>query len=333
MCVYDYPSHMTADKNSPIGWWVNQNQTHNLEVPGNFLWSPKTTKTGSKLMYYDNMTKIRPGDIVFSYYGQAIRAIGIASGVAYPMGRPSDDSKWNAWGTDGWMVEVSFTILETPIVPSQHPKELASLVNGVHAPLTEKFAGRQAYLFELGEERTFALRAVVQRANKDLSQLITFLSDIAVSEEKEPLPEAAMQPAGDTEAAVLVRARKGQGLFRARVANYSSKCRVTGVAEPSLLRASHIKPWSKCESNEERLDGANGLLLSPHVDLLFDKGLLTFRPTGQLEISEVLPKYVVEAWNITRAVDSTPFKPRQAEYLKFHNDVVYPLGKERWNRG
>lgn len=324
---------MTADKNSPIGWWVNQNQTHNLEVPGNFLWSPKTTKTGSKLMYYDNMTKIRPGDIVFSYYGQAIRAIGIASSVAYPMGRPSDDSKWNAWGTDGWMVEVSFTILETPIVPSQHPKELASLVNGVHAPLTEKFAGRQAYLFELGEERTFALRAVVQRANKDLSQLITFLSDIAVSEEKEPLPEAAMQPAGDTEAAVLVRARKGQGLFRARVANYSSKCRVTGVAEPSLLRASHIKPWSKCESNEERLDGANGLLLSPHVDLLFDKGLLTFRPTGQLEISEVLPKYVVEAWNITRAVDSTPFKPRQAEYLKFHNDVVYPLGKERWNRG
>jgi serine/threonine protein kinase len=135
------------------------------------------------------------------------------------------------------------------------------------------------------------------------------------------------------------RARSGldrrtpTGLFRARVANYSSKCRVTGVAEPSLLRASHIKPWSKCESNEERLDGANGLLLSPHVDLLFDKGLLTFRPTGQLEISEVLPKYVVEAWNITRAIDSTPFKPRQAEYLKFHNDVVYPLGKERWNRG
>ena len=324
---------MESELRTPVGWWVNQNQTHNLEVPGNFLWSPKTTKTGSKLMYYDNMTKIRPGDIVFSYYGQAIRAIGIASGNAYPMGRPSDDSKWNAWGTDGWMVEVSFTILETPIVPSQHPKELASLVNGAHAPLTEKFAGRQAYLFELGEERTFALRAVVQRANKDLSQLITFLSEIAVSEEKDPLPEAAMQPAGDTEAAVLVRARKGQGLFRARVANYSSKCRVTGVAEPSLLRASHIKPWSKCESNEERLDGANGLLLSPHVDLLFDKGLLTFRPTGQLEISEVLPKYVVETWNITRAVDSTPFKPRQAEYLKFHNDVVYPLGKERWNRG
>ena len=168
----------------------------------------------------------------------------------------------------------------------------------------------------------------------DLLIIGMYLCDaFAVSEEKETLPEAAMQPAGDTEAAVLVRARKGQGLFRARVANYSSKCRVTGVAEPSLLRASHIKPWSKCESNEERLDGANGLLLSPHVDLLFDKGLLTFRPTGQLEISEVLPKYVVEAWNITRAVDSTPFKPRQAEYLKFHNDVVYPLGKERWNRG
>lgn len=95
--------------------------------------------------------------------------------------------------------------------------------------------------------------------------MIAFLSDVAVIETQETEVEIAMQPVGATEAAVLVRARKGQGLFRARVASYSSKCRVTGVAEPSLLRASHIKPWSKCESNEERLDGANGLLLSPHV--------------------------------------------------------------------
>jgi putative restriction endonuclease len=323
---------MSTSSHIPTGWWVNQNQTHDLEVPGNFLWSPKTTKTGAKLVYYDNMTKIRPGDIVFSCYGQAIRAIGIASKSAYSMSRPSDDSKWNVWGNDGWMVEVSFTLLEHPITPSQFRNELGSLAAGSNAPLTENFTGRQAYLFELGEERTFALRSVVQRANKDLGQMITFLSDVAVIETQETEAEIAMQPAGATEAAALVRARKGQGLFRARVASYSSKCRVTGVAEPSLLRASHIKPWSKCESNEERLDGANGLLLSPHVDLLFDRGLLTFRPAGELVISEVLPQYVIEAWNISRAIDSAPFKPRQAEYMKFHNDVIYPLGKEKWNR-
>lgn len=323
---------MNADDRIPTGWWVNQNQTHNLEVPGNFLWSPKTTKTGAKLIYYDNMTKIQPGDIVFSYYGQAIRAIGIANKPAYSMSRPSDDSKWNAWDNDGWYVEVSFTLLETPITPSQYRKELETLATGSGAPLTDTFAGRQAYLFELNAERTLALRSVIQRANKDLGPMITFLSDIAVTETEESKEESALQPAGSTEAAILIRARKGQGLFRARVVNYSSKCRVTGVAEPSLLRASHIKPWSKCASNEERLDGANGLLLSPHVDLLFDRGLLTFRPTGELVISEVLPKYVVEAWNISRALDTSPFKPRQAEYIKFHNDVIYPLGKEKWNR-
>ena len=324
---------MTEHKREPVGWWVNQNQTHHLEVPGNFLWSPKKTKTGASLKYYNNMTKIRPGDIVFSYYQQAIRAIGIATVGAYSEGHPDDDSKWSSWDSDGWMAEVSFTLLENPIVPNSYGKALQSLTIGSDAPLKENFSGRQAYLFELSEERTRDVRAVVQRENPDLAQMITFLSDVALEDAMPEGDEAEPLRAGETETSVLTRARKGQGLFRARVATYSSRCRVTGVAEPSLLRASHIKPWSKCDSNDERLDGANGLLLAPHVDLLFDRGLLTFRPSGQLEISEVLPKYVIESWNIAKAVVTTPFKPRQSLYLQYHNDVVYPKGVERWNRG
>jgi hypothetical protein len=324
---------MEHQQREPNGWWVNQNQTHHLEVLGNFLWSPKKTKTGASLRYYTNMTKVQPGDIVFSYYKQAIRAVGIVSSAAVSMGRPSEDSKWDVWDSDGWYVEVSFTILATPIVPAQNRRALTTLASGENAPLTEDYSGRQAYLLDLDQERTLQLRALVQQLNPDLSQMINFLSDISVSESLEDAAEPEILPAGETERAMLVRARKGQGLFRARVATYSTRCRVTGVSEPSLLRASHIKPWSKCDTNDERLDGANGLMLAPHVDLLFDKGLLTFRPTGELVISEVLPRYVVTSWNIEKAVDSAPFKPRQAEYLTYHNDVVYPQGKERWSRG
>ena len=40
-------------------WWVNQNQTyeHEQEVPGGYLWSPKTKSDGSSNTFYDNMTK------------------------------------------------------------------------------------------------------------------------------------------------------------------------------------------------------------------------------------------------------------------------------------
>jgi len=59
-------------------------------------------------------------------------------------------------------------------------------------------------------------------------------------------------------------------LFRHRVAELEPACRVTVLERQQFLVASHIKPWRNCD-NSERLSGANGLLLSPHVDKLFDR--------------------------------------------------------------
>jgi putative restriction endonuclease len=63
---------------------------------------------------------------------------------------------------------------------------------------------------------------------------------------------------------------------------------VTGLAVPELLRASHIKPWAKCDSDAERLDVYNGLLLAPHLDALFDAGLVTFEDDGTMRFSNAL---------------------------------------------
>ncbi|MCZ8485692.1 HNH endonuclease signature motif containing protein [Vibrio lentus] len=53
-------------------------------------------------------------------------------------------------------------------------------------------------------------------------------------------------------------------------------CALTLTSVREILIASHIVPWSKCESDEQRLDGANGILLCAHIDKLFDAHLLTF---------------------------------------------------------
>ena len=29
-------------------WWVNQNQTYQFEVPGGYMWSPKTNTNGAR---------------------------------------------------------------------------------------------------------------------------------------------------------------------------------------------------------------------------------------------------------------------------------------------
>ena len=47
-------------------------------------------------------------------------------------------------------------------------------------------------------------------------------------------------------------------MFRDNVRALEPACRVTGVANPWLLIASHIKTWRACATAAERLDGANG---------------------------------------------------------------------------
>ncbi|PKG83308.1 hypothetical protein CXF85_11305 [Colwellia sp. 75C3] len=81
-----------------------------------------------------------------------------------------------------------------------------------------------------------------------------------------------------TEREKIVMSRIGQGEFKDNVKSFwgSEKCAVTGCDIPAMLIASHIKPWSECESKQERLDGANGLLLCAHIDKLFDNYLVTF---------------------------------------------------------
>lgn len=94
-----------------------------------------------------------------------------------------------------------------------------------------------------------------------------------------------------TEVWRLQKARRGQSRFREQVVSYwSGVCPITGIGEPDLLRASHIIPWNRCESEADRLDPDNGLLLSAHWDAAFDRGLVSFDDGGTvlpaLQISE-----------------------------------------------
>jgi predicted restriction endonuclease len=69
--------------------------------------------------------------------------------------------------------------------------------------------------------------------------------------------------------------------------NYWGGCAVVGCTASSVLRASHIKPWSK-SSDQERLDAANGLLLTANLDALFNDGLITFEADGNMLVSDRL---------------------------------------------
>ena len=122
----------------------------------------------------------------------------------------------------------------------------------------------------------------------------------------------------ETEKDALVKSRRGQGKFKSNLKRIESACRLTGVDDNRFLIASHIKAWSECSTNAERLDGYNGLLLSPNADKLFDKGFVSFSDDGNLLISSQIDPKMLTKLGITVGVNVGSFTSQQKQYLAYH---------------
>jgi putative restriction endonuclease len=127
-----------------------------------------------------------------------------------------------------------------------------------------------------------------------------------------------------TEAERLVVQRVGQGLFRGALLDYwQGKCCVTGLDVPELLRASHIRPWAQCETDEQRLDVFNGLLLAPHLDALFDAGLMTIDTSGAAQFSAKLTTERRAALGLAGDMKVSNLRAEHHAYLDFHRQHVW----------
>jgi len=302
-------------------WWVNQNQTYKHEVPGGFLWSPKTRADGGRNYFYRTMEEVSPGDLIFSFCNTQIKAIGIVQRPAITAPKPDFQNVGNNWSQTGWYVEVEFSVLSNPFKPKEHMDKIAPLLATKYAPLQINGNGLQGvYLAEIskefGEMLVLLSSANLPAIQHELSPAPEDLSDYEIE-----LEIRANHLEGDPEKIQFSKSRRGQGIFRANVRLVESRCRITGVSNIKHLRASHIKPWA-VSTKEEKLDGFNGLLLSPHVDHLFDRGFISFKDTGELIVSKELNREILSKWSISSELNAGSFRSGQAKYLEYHRDVV-----------
>ena len=135
-----------------------------------------------------------------------------------------------------------------------------------------------------------------------------------------------------TEAERLVVQRVGQDIFRRGLLEYwDGRCAVTGLRVPELLRASHIKPWSDCDTDAERLDIFNGLLLAAHLDAAFDAGFITIAENGTVLPSNwvLLPPDDLSALGIDRLQMIHGLHHAHERYLPWHRAKVLRRRAER----
>jgi putative restriction endonuclease len=124
-----------------------------------------------------------------------------------------------------------------------------------------------------------------------------------------------------TNSIVEVITRVGQERFRKDLIEYWQGCSLTGCDLVSILRASHIKPW-KDSNNVERLDVYNGLLLLPTLDVLFDKGFISFSDTGTILISSEIENRLNE-FGLDKDNKLMQFEKKHETYLKHHRESIF----------
>lgn len=314
-------------------WWVNQNQTYKHEVSGGYLWSPKRNKNGHLNPFYEFMKEVAPGDIVFSFSDTRIPAIGIALSNAYEAPKPLEFGQVGAyWDLIGWRLDVRFFILKNQIRPVDHIERLRPYLPSKYSPLQPNGNGLQSvYLTGVNPLLAGQLIDLIGREARSIAQ--TWRSEDSATSvvltgqaqwEEHQIDQLKASAVSETEKSALVLARRGQGLFRARVAVVEKRCRVTGVDKLEYLRASHTKPWRDA-SNDERLDGENGFLLTPDVDLLFDRGFISFEDSGKVLVSPVADVAAIERMGIDSCMLTNvgAFSSGQKKYLDFHRDNIF----------
>ena len=307
-------------------WWVNHKQTFRQETAGNYLWSHKTNQDGARNRTYDNMAKVVPGDVVFSYADGLIKAVGVATAAATTAPKPEEfGTTGENWGGEGWRLPVAFTVLDTPLRPKAHMDTLAALLPESHSPIRASGDGNQGvYLAAIPAAMAAELRRLLSGRVEQVEAKHKRPGIVDQDQDPEALADRevfARTDIGPTDKQTLVNARRGQGLFRERVIQLEGKCRVTGIDLVDHLRATYIKPW-KDSTDHEKLDGNNGLLLAPHIDHLFDQGYISFTDVGDLITSKQCPVALIEAWGINGSMNVGPFRPPQRPYLAHHRAHV-----------
>jgi putative restriction endonuclease len=322
-------------------WWANQKQTYKHEFHGGYLWSPKKKTNGAVNPFYEFMRNVAPGDIIFSFAFARICAIGIAQSNAYESPKPPEFGNAGPnWDAIGWRIDVRFIELDNQIRPADHMDKIGPVLQSKYAPLQPSGHGNQSVYLTfvpplladvlvtlIGEQAWQVTKMFDRVARQDSKEIDLAAPASGLVEWEEHLIEELSQDASlsSTEKHALVLARRGQGLFKKNVMAIERCCRVTKVDQIEHLRASHIKPWRDCKDRSERLAATNGLLLTPSIDHLFDRGFISFEDNGVLLVSpaahdESLQRMGVET---SERINVGTFSQEQRKFLDFHRQEVF----------
>ena len=193
-------------------------------------------------------------------------------------------------------------------IHKNHPQvvELSRLMGRTPASVSMKMGNFGRFDEELAKKNITGLSHGSKLDKEVWDEYHLNMQALSESVEKVPYMEEVMNadeiaealPTGGTRTAT-VKTRVNQGFFRSAVLSaYNKRCCVTGLDVPSLLIASHIKPWRDSDPQTERTNPCNGLSLNALHHEAFDDGIFTIDTDYRILVSKLAKeRYTSEVFN------------------------------------
>lgn len=303
-------------------FWVNQKQTYKQEREGGYLWAPKRNSDGNQHWGWKTMVKVNPGDIIFNNVNGALRSYCIATSAAYDFAKPAELEQ--EWEQLGWKIDARYIDLPKPVVISEYLDDIGDLFPKKYSPYSVQYKkANQSYLAHLSSELGTAISSLggmaLEKSQKvDATTLDpTPATEVRSNDTSQDTGTVEFIPTA-TEREMLVKQRLTQGRFRKDLMErYNERCAVTSLDVPSLLVASHIKPWSESTAKEQN-DVDNGFLLVAHLDKLFDQHLITFDIQGRIVISNTISHRQRSLLGLSNSMRIDNLTSGNQRYLNYH---------------
>lgn len=301
-------------------YWVNIGSSQEEVEKYNFLWAPEygIDKNGNKFVTasWKPVPKVKSGDVIICHSNKHVVYLAQATSNAYPHQRP-DTRTYDKWKPEGFKIDVDLIVLSQPINNAEFKDEIIDRFNSLCVP--KLFNSRRQvgenYMVSIPEAVADLVLSAVGEAASKIKRLN--LNSEGAAKKKKRKRKADVEREKQT----IVNARVGQGQFRRDVLDiWSNTCPVTNISTPGLLIASHIVSWA-LSNDEEKIDGYNGLPLSPNADKLFDKGLISFSDSGQLLVSPSLAISTLNALGINEQTKIEGLTKEHTYYLGRHRNI------------
>lgn len=313
-------------------WFVNHSKSLVLDGHEDYLWSPKKGDEGRTYQYYENMRRLKPGDVILAYFNGGVQGYGVALTYSYTYLRPP--KLYDKWDPVGWRCDVGFTKFQAKVDHSQHARELLAHAFGSEEVVTLDSNGQLHQGSYLSRVKPEFVEVIARSANDEGLLNILRQKQAAINENEvidaigyrqnllDDLEAEKLRCHDEASVRDLLQARYGTGPFREKVTEIETSCRITNRLYNHGLVACHIKPWRDADS-EEKLAGSNGLLLAPNAVQLFNCGLFSFDDDGTLIRSEPM----ADNGPLTRimpedGLQEKRFNSDQKHFLEHHREYV-----------